>query len=71
MLLLDDNNQAFSESENPLIGGRNLKAKGASEGATKKGNTTGQEKLLSEIAEQDDVSSVSENQANKMAGVYN
>ena len=27
--------------------------------------------MLSEIAEEDDISSVSENQANKMAGVYN
>lgn len=58
MLLLDDN-QNFSESENPLIGGRNLKKAG--ETAVKKGNGTGQEKLLSEIAEEDDISSVSEN----------
>lgn len=38
MLLLDDN-QNFSESENPLIGGRNLKKVGDS--AVKKGNGTG------------------------------
>ena len=64
MLLLDDN-QAQGESENPLIGGRNIKGagRGAGEGSGSKKNNGqgGAEKLLSEIAEEDDVSSVSEN----------
>ena len=55
MLLLDDN-QNFSESENPLIGGK--KANKTTDG--KKNTINAPEKLLSEIAEEDDVSSVSE-----------
>ena len=66
MLLLDDN-QTFSESDNPLIGGKNLRGPNrAADGALKKNNGGPDNKLLSEIAEEDDVSSVSENAANKM-----
>lgn len=68
MLLLDDN-QMFSESENPLIGGKNIRGPNrAAEGAASKKNAGAgpDNKLLSEIAEEDDVSSVSENAANKI-----
>lgn len=65
MLLLDDN-QACTESENPLIGGKNVRGPNrTADGATKKNNPS-DNKLLSEIAEEDDVSSVSENAANKI-----
>ena len=66
MLLLDDN-QTFTESENPLIGGKNVRGPiRATDGAASKKNNPSDNKLLSEIAEEDDVSSVSENAANKI-----
>lgn len=40
MLLLDDN-QAFSESENPLIGGRNLRGAKGDGSTAKKGTGNG------------------------------
>lgn len=71
MLLLDDN-QAQGESDNPLIGGRNLRGSGRDAGGKKNNNGQGgAEKLLSEIAEEDDVSSVSENAQGKSGAAYN
>ena len=67
MLLLDDN-QALAEPENPLIAGKNLRGPPRpGEIAVGKKTTTAaaDNKLLSEIAEEDDISSVSDNTANK------
>ena len=70
MLLLDDN-QTFTESENPLIGGKNIRGPNRSTDVASSKKINGpapDNKLLSEIAEEDDVSSVSENTANKLGG---
>ena len=67
MLLLDDN-QTLTESENPLIAGKNMGGppRPGEFAMGKKNNAAASDnKLLSEIAEEDDVSSVSESAANK------